>query len=138
MFENLKFKGIFYNSHTPDQRVYLSSEDIDHLEYVECLDEDSYIMVYFKKQSYLKLHKGRQRLDLNDRKWHMDGIRIEGRIGTWYTIGTQVTNHTLYLLLEHEEWGDEVEHLIIDHTGEIIIDEVYNGFDDLDDFLENN
>lgn len=136
MFENIKFKGIFY--HTPDQRVYLSSEDIDHLEYVDCLDEDSYIMVYFKEQSYLKFHKGRQKLDLNDSKSYIDGIRIEGRVGTWYTIGTQVTNHTLYLLLEHEEWGDEVEHLIIDHTGEIIIDEVYNGFDDLDYFLENN
>lgn len=137
MFENIKFKGIFYNSHTPDQRVYLSSEDIDHLEYVDCLDEGSYIMVYFKEQSYLKLHKGRQKLDLND-KWCIDGIEIQGWIGTWYTIDTQVTNHTLYLLLEHEEYGDETEHLIIDHTGNFILDEVYNGFDDLDDFLENN
>ena len=51
MFENLKFKGIFYKSHTPDQRVYLSSEDIDHLEYVDIDTEDGHVMVYFKDQT---------------------------------------------------------------------------------------
>ena len=128
MFENIKFKGIFY--HSTDQRVYLSSEDIDHLEYVDIDTENGYVMVYFKDQT-------QQRLDLND-KWCIDGIKIEGRTGTWYSIETQVTNHSLYLLLEHEEFGDETEHLIIDHTGELILDDVWNGFDDLDYFLENN
>ena len=130
MFENLKFKGIFYNPHTTNKRIYISSEDIDHLEYVDIDTEDGYVMVYFKDQT-------QQRLDLND-KWCIDGIEIQGWTGTWYTIDTQVTAHTLYLLLEHEEYGDETEHLIIDHTGNFILDEVYNGFDDLDYFLENN
>lgn len=135
MFENLKFKGISFRPHLSDQKIYINSEDIDHLEYIDCLD--CYIMIYFKEQSYLKFHKGRQRLALNG-QWYIDGIEIEGRTGTWYSIGTQVIDHSLYLLLEHEEFGDETEHLIIDHTGELILDDVWNGFDDLDYSLENN
>lgn len=135
MFENIKFKGIFYKPHLSAHRIYLDKKDIDHLEYVDCLDEDCYIMVYFKDQAYLKYHKGRQRLYLNEH-WCIDGIEVQGWYGTWYTIDTQITDHTLYLLLEHEEYGDETEHLIIDHKGNFILDEVYNGFDDLNDFLE--
>lgn len=135
MFENLKFKGISFRPHLSDQKIYINSEDIDHLEYIDYLD--CYVMVYFKEQAYLKYHKGRQRLDLNG-QWDIDGIEIQGWYGTWYSIGTQVIDHSLYLLLEHEEFGDETEHLIIDHTGELILDDVWNGFDDLDYFLENN
>ena len=137
MFENLKFKGISFRPHLSDQKIYINSEDIDHLEYIDCLDEDCYIMIYFKEQSYLKFHKGRQRLYFNG-QWYIDGIEIQGWYGTWYSIDTQITDHSLYLLLEHEEYGDETEHLIIDYTGQLILDDVWNGFEDLDEFLENN
>lgn len=130
MLDSIKFKGISYIPHVSDERYYWTKECIDHLEYVDLDTEDCYVMVYFKDQT-------QQRLDLND-KWYIDGIKIQGYIGTWYTIGTQVTDHSLYLLLEHEEYGDEAEHLIIDHTGNFILDEVYNGFEDLDEFLETN
>ena len=130
MLDNIKFKGISYRPLFSDQRVYFRSEDIDHLEYVDCLFEDCYVMVYFKDQT-------QQRLDLNG-QWYIDGIEIQGWYGTWYSIDTQVTDHSLYLLLEHEEYGDETEHLIIDHTGNFILDDVYNGFEDLDYFLETN
>ena len=130
MLDNVKFKGISYRPHLSDERYYWTKEYIDHLEYVDCLDEDCYVMVYFKDQT-------QQRLDLNG-QWYIDGIEIQGWYGTWYSIDTQVTDHSLYLLLEHEEYGDETEHLIIDHTGNFILDDVYNGFDDLEDFLETN
>lgn len=128
MLDNIKFKGILYTRPLENQKYYWDYKDIDHLEYVDLDTEDCYVMVYFKDQT-------QQRLDLNS-LWYIDGIEIQGWIGTWYTINTQVTDHTLYLLLEHEEYGDETEHLIIDHTGELILDEVYNGFDDLDEFKE--
>lgn len=130
MLDNIKFKGISFRPHLSDQKVYTNSKDIDHLEYVDLDTEDCYVMVYFKDQT-------QQRLDLNG-QWCIDGIEIQGWYGTWYSIDTQVTDHSLYLLLEHEEYGDETEHLIIDHTGNFILDDVYNGFDDLEEFLETN
>ena len=129
MLDNIKFKGISYRP-TLDQKVYFDSKCIDHLEYVDLDTEDCYVCVHFKDQT-------QQRLYLND-KWYIDGIEVQGWYGTWYSIDTQVTDHSLYLLLEHEEYGDETEHLIIDHTGNLILDDVYNGFDDLDYFLETN
>lgn len=128
MLDNIKFKGILYTRPLENQKYYWDYKDIDHLEYVDLDTEDCYVMVYLKDQTTL-------RVDLNS-DWYIDGIEIQGWIGTWYTIDTQVTDHTLYLLLEHEEYGDETEHLIIDHTGDLILDEVYNGFDDLDEFKE--
>ena len=128
MLDNIKFKGILYTRPLENQKYYWDYEDIDHLEYVDLDTEDCYVMVYLKDQT-------QQRVDLNS-LWYIDGIEIQGWIGTWYTIDTQVTDHTLYFLLEHEEYGDETEHLIIDHTGELILDEVYNGFDDLNEFRE--
>ena len=128
MLDNIKFKGILYTRPLENQKYYRDYKDIDHLEYVDLDTEDCYVMVYLKDQT-------QQRVDLNS-LWYIDGIEIQGWIGTWYTIDTQVTDHTLYFLLEHEEYGDETEHLIIDHTGELILDEVYNGFDDLNEFRE--
>ena len=128
MLDNIKFKGILYTRPLENQKYYWDYEDIDHLEYVDLDTEDCYVMVYLKDQT-------QQRVDLNS-LWYIDGIEIQGWIGTWYTIDTQVTDHTLYFLLEHEEYGDETEHLIIDHTGELILDEVYNGFDDLNELRE--
>ena len=130
MLDNIKFKGILNTRPLENQKYYWDYEDIDHLEYVDTDIEDCYIRVYFKNQT-------QQRLDLNG-QWYIDGIEIQGWYGTWYSIDTQVTDHSLYLLLEHEEYGAETEHLIIDHTGNFILDDVYNGFDDLDYFLETN
>lgn len=130
MLDSIKFKGISYRPPLSDQKVYTNRKDVDHLEYVDLDTEDCYVMVYFKD-------KTQQRLYLND-KWYIDGIEIQGWYGTWYSIDTQVTDHSLYLLLEHEEYGDETEHLIIDHTGNFILDGVYNGFEDLDEFLETD
>ena len=126
MLDNIKFKGISFRPRLSDQRVYINSKDIDHLEYTDLDTEDCYVGVYFKDQT-------QQRLDLKG-QWCIDGIEIQGWNDTWYSIDTQVTYHSLYLLLEHEEYRDKTEHLIIDHTGNLILDEVYNGFDELDYF----
>ena len=72
-----------------------------------------------------------------------DHIKIEGHRGTWYVIDEghfvltpdtergPETFHAHCFLLEHEQYGDEAPCLIVDQDGNIIADEVYNGFDDL-------
>lgn len=50
---------------------------------------------------------------------------------TWYVIDTQVLYGEKYYLLENEEWGDEVPCVITDMYGIVVVDDVYNGFDDL-------
>ena len=67
-----------------------------------------------------------------------DGIKIAGYRGTWYVIGTAYyranDDYKIYLL-EHEQYGDTTEHLIVyinavTNDIEILLDDVWNGFDD--------
>lgn len=72
-----------------------------------------------------------------------DHIPIPGHIGTWYVIddgwyiytpdenGVPKTYRVHCFLLEHEEYGDEAAGLIVDEHGRIILDNVYNGLDEL-------
>lgn len=74
-----------------------------------------------------------------------DHIKIEVHRGTWYVIdeGYFVLNPTAehdaeatiahFFLLEHEQYGDEAPSLIVDLTGQVIADEVSDGFDSLED-----
>jgi len=59
-------------------------------------------------------------------------IKIEGHTGTWYVIDETYFKSKKVYLLEHETHGDEAASLIIDEKLNIILDEVYNGFGDLD------
>lgn len=60
-----------------------------------------------------------------------DNIKIEGHKGTWYIIDTMSHKGIKVHLLEHETYGDEAACLIVDNHGQIILDEVWNGFEDL-------
>ena len=59
------------------------------------------------------------------------GIKVEGYRGTWYIIDRTYHNGERVYLLESEQQGDEVAGLIVNSKIEIIVDEVWNGFDDL-------
>lgn len=74
-------------------------------------------------------------------------VPINGYKGTWYVIDSQFICSALvegygkldseYIyLLEHEEYGDETAHLIVNELGTVVIDEVYNGFGDFDERCE--
>lgn len=67
-----------------------------------------------------------------------DGIAIAGHIGTWHVIETEITpTHGMLFLLEHDEYGDETAGLIVDKFGNIVMEDVWNGFDDyLDEYGE--
>lgn len=62
-----------------------------------------------------------------------DKIKIEGHSGTWYAIAVRCYLGLPAYLLEHEYWGDEEPSLIVDNNGNILLDDVWNGFDDLEE-----
>lgn len=64
------------------------------------------------------------------------GIILSGHWGTWYVI--DVTSDGKYFLLEHETYGEDAAHIIVTPTGRIKLEEVWNGFIDLDDELGTN
>lgn len=65
-----------------------------------------------------------------------ENIKVAGYRGTWYVIDEcQMLGEKLYLL-EHEELGDETYCICINKKGQLICDNIYNGFDDVRDVYE--
>ncbi|WP_409968036.1 YodL domain-containing protein [Bengtsoniella intestinalis] len=64
-------------------------------------------------------------------------IAVEGHLGTWYVVDATAINGTDYFLLEHEEHGGDAACIIVDVEGKVVLDDVWNGFDDLEYFLES-
>src|SRR5699024_3586237 len=64
-------------------------------------------------------------------------IEVDGHIGTWYVIDTDMMENTKYFLLEHEEHGDSAACVIVDGDGKLVLDDVWNGFDDLKEHFES-
>ena len=73
-------------------------------------------------------------------------IKIEGYDGTWYVIdegnfvltpdtddGRPLTIPANLFLLEQEQYGDDVANIIIAKDGSLVLDDVVNGFGDLED-----
>lgn len=68
----------------------------------------------------------------------LDGIKVEGHRGTWYVIDAAdcaPIQHTVFLL-EHETFGDEAACLIVDEDFRLVLDDVWNGFEDLAESLD--
>ena len=63
------------------------------------------------------------------------GIRVLGHHGTWYSIDSKIINGTKYYLMEHEQYGDMAEIIIIDEENRMILEGVNNGFSDLEEAL---
>ena len=64
-----------------------------------------------------------------------DGIVVAGHVGTWYVIDEAEYDGRLLYLLEHEEYGDEAACVIIDSTGALVLEDVWNGFEDYEDMV---
>lgn len=62
-----------------------------------------------------------------------DNIKINGHTGTWYVIDESFYHGEKVYLLEHETYGDEAACLIVNEKLEIILEDVWNGFSDLED-----
>lgn len=61
-----------------------------------------------------------------------DNIKVKGHIGTWYVIDELVKYGRKLYLLESEQFGDNAACIIVDESCLVVLDEVYNGFADLD------
>jgi len=66
-------------------------------------------------------------------KPNTEKIKIESHVGTWYVINNRIHEGKQVFLLESEEYGDGVACLIVDEYCNIILEDVWNGFEDLED-----
>ncbi len=64
-------------------------------------------------------------------------IHVAGHFDTWYCIDSTIIGNVEYFLMENEEYGDMADCVILDRDGNLIMDDVWNGFDDLKDYLED-
>lgn len=67
-------------------------------------------------------------------------IHVQGYRGTWYVIDTYYNEQEdcELFLLEHETYGDMTECLIVDEDCNVILDDVWNGFEDYEEYKEYN
>lgn len=63
------------------------------------------------------------------------GVAVPGHKGTWHTIDKTIILGKEYFLMEHDFWGDETSNIVIDKHGKLVLDSVWNGFEDLEYFL---
>ncbi len=63
-------------------------------------------------------------------------VTVAGHDGTWYCIDSTIIAGQQYFLMEHEEWGDLADSVIIDQRGELVLGEVVNGFYDLQEYFD--
>ena len=61
-----------------------------------------------------------------------ENIQLNSIKGKWYVIDESWRNSIKVYLLESEEYGDEIPCIIVDEKMNVLLDNVYNGFDDLD------
>ncbi|MEA4895892.1 MAG: hypothetical protein VB064_11625 [Oscillospiraceae bacterium] len=69
---------------------------------------------------------------------HSEHINVDGHEGTWYVIDKMRLNAKDYFLLEHETYGDEAASVIVDEGGALVVDDDYEGFDDLIEHLADH
>lgn len=94
---------------------------------------------------YIPIENGYKIHSLRNQDWNkLEGIKIEGRIGTWYEIDHLDYNGKTYVLFESEQFGDEAGAIVIDYTeertnnGEIPKSkEICETFDDIETALED-
>jgi len=66
------------------------------------------------------------------------GIKVAGHVGTWYVIDEMDYAGIHYFILESELFGDEAACLAINaKTGELVLEDIWNGVEDLREFLED-
>lgn len=83
------------------------------------------------------------KININD-KSTLEHIKVERHRGKWYVIENMyvspatISNYNgkpyWAFLCEHETYGDETACVIINEDGELILDDVWNDWDDLDEY----
>ena len=58
------------------------------------------------------------------------GLAVSGHIGTWHTIDHREVDGAAFYLMEHDTFGDDAACIIVDERGKLVLDQVYDGFDE--------
>ena len=56
-------------------------------------------------------------------------FHIEGREGSWLAFDSIIIDGRQFFLMEHETYGKEAAWVVLDEEGKLIVDNVYEGFD---------
>lgn len=56
------------------------------------------------------------------------GLAVDGHFGTWHTIDTKKIGDQDFYLIEHDEFSSAVAAVIVDGTGKVVAEDVWNGF----------
>lgn len=68
----------------------------------------------------------------------LKGIKVEGHKGTWYSIDEYFYCGKHYYIMESEQYGEDAACIAIDaKTHILILDDIWNGTNDLKYYLEN-
>lgn len=65
------------------------------------------------------------------------GIKVKNHVGTWYALSERQTPIGRLYLVESELYGDEAPCLWIDSTCRLILEDVWNGAEDLEEYFES-
>ena len=65
-----------------------------------------------------------------------EGIKVEGHKGTWYVVDEAVYEGRQMYMLEHETYGDGVAWIIVDSDLNIVLEDVYDGWSDLEEAID--
>ena len=57
------------------------------------------------------------------------GLIVDTHYGTWHTIDSQNLGGKDYFLLEHDKFGDKAACIIVDSSGKLVAEDIWNGFD---------
>lgn len=56
------------------------------------------------------------------------GVQINGHFDTWYVIDSIKLENIPLFLMESERFGDEAAQVIVDATGKVVMEDIWNGF----------
>lgn len=56
-------------------------------------------------------------------------FHIEGKEGSWLAFDSVIIDGRQFFLMEHETYGKEAAWIVLDEDGKLIVDNVYQGFD---------
>ena len=64
-------------------------------------------------------------------------IKIKGHTGTWYSIDKMEYNGDWIYLMESEVYGSDSPCIIIDKDNNLLLEDIWNGFNDWEEYLES-
>ncbi|MCI6044096.1 DUF3849 domain-containing protein [bacterium] len=78
-----------------------------------------------------RLHEAKMNRKREDSRVTLDtsGIEIEQHEGLWHTVDKMEIQDDIFYLMKHNEYGDSVVGVIVNADGELVAQELENGFD---------